>query len=431
MHLTLSDALQHTWRPLRPVSAGSDAPWPGMLVRLASGDLGTVVDAHVLTPQWWGWDAAPAEHVVTATDAARRLDGHDVLLPAFASRLADALARTRSARAPLAPGEAVTVAVGLVRGIATLKDDRLARCGEWWLTADGCPVLATDVGGTPVVDATTAVLDALRGALGEAMTGRIGQWLARPRATELDVLEDDLFRVASPAALSTDGSAASPGVEIDDDRSMCGPAPVSTPPGSWTQQLARHVDVDLADLVSRATTGVWRRLRVARGGAGRRPVIAAGVVGVAILVGGVLWPTGTPAVAEGEASTRSAQSAPLAPNAGAPGDGDHDAAPVADPAPTEPPLDFEVVAAELLTARTRCEGEPTCLAGVMVEPDRSIPPGVVDADAALRTVTLLDEFGDIAVLRVQTDGLGAQVVVIQAGEQGWLLRDVYDAQEPG
>ena len=62
---------------------------------------------------------------------------------------------------------------------------------------------------------------------------------------------------------------------------------------------------------------------------------------------------------------------------------------------------------------------------------RPFPGGVVDLAAAERTVTLLDEFGGAAVLRVEASAAPAApqlVVIVRAGDR-WLLRDVYDVAE--
>jgi hypothetical protein len=59
--------------------------------------------------------------------------------------------------------------------------------------------------------------------------------------------------------------------------------------------------------------------------------------------------------------------------------------------------------------------------------------GAVDRRATGRTVTLLDDFGDIAVLRVDASdaSIPSQMVVILRRDEKWLLRDVSDvAQQP-
>ena len=59
--------------------------------------------------------------------------------------------------------------------------------------------------------------------------------------------------------------------------------------------------------------------------------------------------------------------------------------------------------------------------------------GAVDLAADERSIALLDDFGDLAVLRVEGragEG-GSQLVVIVRQDGKWLLRDVHDvAQQP-
>ena len=59
--------------------------------------------------------------------------------------------------------------------------------------------------------------------------------------------------------------------------------------------------------------------------------------------------------------------------------------------------------------------------------------GAIDLPSGERQVALLDDFGDIAVLRVDAgDGtVASQMVVIVRRNEKWLLRDVSDvAQQP-
>ena len=75
-------------------------------------------------------------HVLAPVDILRRQGGHDVLLPVCTERLEDFLRA-----APAAPswqsGEAVTLAVSLLRGIGELSATAAAARGVWWLTEAG------------------------------------------------------------------------------------------------------------------------------------------------------------------------------------------------------------------------------------------------------------------------------------------------------
>ncbi|WP_106813968.1 hypothetical protein [Microbacterium timonense] len=68
-----------------------------------------------------------------------------------------------------------------------------------------------------------------------------------------------------------------------------------------------------------------------------------------------------------------------------------------------------------------------------VDPTALPAGGVIDLATQERTVTLLDDFGDLAVLRVEAASgqAAAQLVVIVRENDEWLLRDVHDvAQQP-
>lgn len=418
------EPLTAPYRPVRPVSAPDDAPWPGMLVCLDSGDRRVLVDATVLGTGWRGWDASADGHVLAPLDIARRTDGHDVVLPVCPERADAFLARRRANGYPLRSGEAVTLGVSVLRGAA----DLLARpdtTGEWWLTDDGRPVFATDASPRPAAEACAALLREL-GAIAphrawdEAVASLDG---ARLSAVALERAEAALFGVAGPEPLGTDAAAPRPGrVQAPARAAESPPAVDAETRGLW-HGLARHVDADLADLVSRATTAIWRRSREPRA-ARRAPWIVAGAAAAGVLGIGLMWPSGGDDAATADAPTPTATSSATA---GA------DAATPTRASP--PPVSGELtdVVAALLEARVACGGEEACLAQVMLDPSTPWTAGVVDAAADARSVVLLDDFGGVAVLRVDAvDGaMASQLVVVVRLEDEWLLRDVQDvAQQP-
>ncbi|WP_194398341.1 hypothetical protein [Microbacterium atlanticum] len=434
--------LGQAYRAVRAVRAPEDGPWPGVLVRTAPGLSSVLVDAEVLGERWAGWDAGGEGHVLAPIDIARRADGHDAVLPVCLERLDDFI-RRREARLPLGPGEAVTLAVSVMRGCAELAGSPDIR-GEWWLDDTGRPVLATDASEERVRDASAALLDQVTVAPVMKRT-----WDTAVRAiradrlstVELEAAEEALFALAAAEPLVTmslhprraaEGASAT---NAGGHRRI-----VEEPPArSLWQSLLRGVDDELADTVSRATTGVWRRLRPAdrtgRRPSRRAPWLVAGAVGAAVLTGGALWPT-----ANGISTAGPAATAPVA------SDGDQTAV-TPDPqgagggegsgldagtAPVTAAADLATIAAGLLDARRECDDEAACVAGVAVD-GASVVGGAVDLPAQERTVTLLDDFGDLAVVRVDPrDGAGpAQLVVIVRQDAGWLLRDVRDvAQQP-
>ncbi|WP_157525334.1 hypothetical protein [Microbacterium yannicii] len=427
-------SLRSPYRAVRTVRAPDDGPWPGVLVRTATGDTRVLVDTAVLSADWSGWDAAPGGHVLAPLDLVRRIDGHDVVLPVLTEPLETFLHR-RAGRAPLSTGEALTLAVSVLRGCAELSATP-DLTGEWWLDDGGRPVLATDVSPR---SARQAGAEALGTVLLEGRAGRA--WDAAVRAIaaerlsirELLEAEDALFDVTSPEPLATmtlspRGAAGAAPASRDGS-----PATVADPQRPSWQSLIGHVDGDLADTVSRVTTGLWRRART-RPSRRRTPWIVGGAVAAAILAGGVLWPaagdevgdTGTapvPSATGGEAA------APAEPSSAAP---EEHGAEDTHAEPRETP-DLAAVGVALLDARVACGGDGACIAGVVADPTRSLAGGAIDLPPADRTVTLLDDFGDVAVLRVDATGasLPSQLAVLIRSDEKWLLRDVHDvAQQP-
>jgi hypothetical protein len=188
--------------------------------------------------------------------------------------------------------------------------------------------------------------------------------------------------------------------------------------GRAARLVERHIDADFAGVVSDAAHSFRRRLR------GRRPkpwLLAAGVA-AAVLIGGALWPVG-----EDEPATAEARIA--APPSAAPASMEPPS-PSAAPTGTAPsgPADLAAITASLLDERLGCDGDASCLDDVVEDPRVSWPGGAIDRPAEERSVTLLDEFGGVAVLRVEAtdDEAAAQLVVIVESDGRWLLRDVHD-----
>ncbi|GAA1989262.1 hypothetical protein [Microbacterium pumilum] len=418
------------YRPVRRVGV-EDVPWSGMLVRMAGGESRVLVDADQFAADWAGWAADPEGHVLTALDVARRADGHSLALPLCVERVADFLVRRSSSRVPLSLGEIVTLSVSLIRGVTEIQAAPRMK-GQWWLTDAGRPVLVTDVSDAEAVAHTAQLLRTLEGdprCDAALAAGARAVESERLSAHDLRTAEEQLFAVADPEPLATSllGPRAArdffavdrePATAIDDD-----PRPFT-----WVDTIARHVDADLADVVSRATTGVWRRLRRPRA-TSRKPWMLAAAAAAAVLAAGLLWPTGAggPATAETQGSdptapVRTPTAKTPSPTAGTSVDAGGGAA----------PADLVAVANALLAARTTCAGEVGCLAGVVLDPAAAFDAGAIDLDPSQRTTTLLDDFGGMAVLRVDgADGAAAsQLVVVMLDDDRWLLRDVHLAKQP-
>lgn len=420
-------SLQEGYRVIRLVAGEAESPWPGALVCTPDGVTAVAVDAAALGRDWAGWDADPAGHVLAPIDVLRRPDGHDVLLPVCTERLEDFLHR-RAGGAELAVGEAVTVAVSLLRGIAEQPAMTAGVRGVWWLTEAGRPIAATDTGNASLDEQTAAHLRSLAAEVpilahileeaAEALTD------ARRRTRELERAEAAIFAVADPLALATTTFGPKRARHRTFADAHADATEADPVPPSWVHSLSRHLDAEWADLLSRTTTGLWRALRAPRTGRRRPWLVAGGLAGV-VLAGGLLWPTGgggpaTAGVPADSPTTSTPSAASASPE------------PVGDP-PVEDGTesDLATIAAELLTTRTGCAADQACLGQVVEVIDAVFPAGVVDLAAADRTVTLLDEFGGAAVLRVEEATAAAPpqlVVIVRTGDR-WLLRDVYDVPQ--
>jgi hypothetical protein len=85
-----------------------------------------------------------------------------------------------------------------------------------------------------------------------------------------------------------------------------------------------------------------------------------------------------------------------------------------------------------LNARRSCR-DRECRARTQEDPGADLAGGAVELPEEARTLTLLDDFGAAAVLRVHArgDDLPDQYVVVVRVDGSWLLRDVRDVtQQP-
>ncbi|WPR87973.1 hypothetical protein [Microbacterium rhizosphaerae] len=454
-------AMDAGYHPMRHVTAG-ESPWPGMLVRDAGGDSRLLVDAAAVDG-FAGWDADPAGHVLAPLDVVRRRDGHDLLLPACSERLDAFLARRRDRRVPPTSGERVTIAISLLRGLHEAHERTAEPCGTWWLTTDGRPVIALATTETQAADSASACTARLLSGLSVGAEDRLGRVLARaaarsehPRALarEADELEADLFACAAPEPLATAGvvpAGERPSLRVADELEV--EESPTEDAGLWAR-ITPLVDAGLADAASQVLSSLWRRFRRAgeappRGRAGRKkrgPVLLAGAT-VAVVVGiGMVWPGGPASPAQAGAD-RPAASVRAIEHPGT--------EPMSGPAPSpstlaEEPADIARVVDALLTKRSTCGADETCLSAVQEDPRRRFARGAADLETGQRRITLLDSFGGAAVAKVEAAGsdqnagepvlstdagapaaeaAGAQLVVVVRDGDRWLLRDVYGAQQ--
>ena len=298
---------------------------------------------------------------------------------------------TCAAAADLTAGEGVTVAVSLLRGSASCQRRRAVR-GVVVADRSRSPRLRDRHRRAHSLDDQTA--DLLRRiAARRARPGR-ASWPMRstrcPTRGAVHASSSARRRRSSPSPSRSHWRRRHSGRSARGDRALAdvdgigrpGPEPVLRGRSS----LSRHLDADWADLVSRTTTGVWRAVRTPRPGRGRPWLVAGGLAG-AIVVGGLLWPTGDGGTGDGRCAPPS-RSEP-SPSAGADSGSGPSSGPTADPsAPAQDErirarqtgrrrrtLDLASITAALLTARTDCGGDAGCLEAVARDRRRAVSAG--------------------------------------------------------
>ncbi|MFT3799120.1 hypothetical protein [Microbacterium sp.] len=450
--------------PLLRRLRADEAPYPGVL---RAGEPPRVwVDAGTVPVEVWR--AAADGHLLAPLDLARVPGGHAALVPHCPQRLGACVAE-----AAIGPGEAVTLAVSILRGACEARTQGLS-CGSWWCDDSGRPVLAA--GGQSPWDAEAAdLLTTLERAAGP----RLADALARVRdlvlqervaRADADACEDALFAAHEPAPLGPPGirgphgalaswldrepvprrvdtlpAGASARVRLRDDK----PDAASRSIGAWVGRFADH---DLGARTAAAVGAVRgmlaapprrdrrrqaaRRSEPATGGdpAGgerprrrRLPLVVAAAAAATVLALGAWWPDDAPdAVA---VSSQAPTSAPAPSESASPGEAP-DATPVDAGAggPDASTTDVHAV----LDALTACaRAAAVSCPGVMEDAAAPLPTGAAGATDAERELALLDEYGGVAVYRVAAAGYPTQALVLVSANGSWLIRDVYDlADQP-
>lgn len=334
------------------------------------------------------------------------------------------LHRRRRSALPLTPGEAATIAIGVVRGCA----DSAMRTtgGRWRLTAEGRPVLVPGPGADDVLAATARILDDLV----SLVPADVRPGFARlrdavltdpPRAWEIG--ERRLLAVVEPQPV-----VLGPLTPIEKDTS----APQRSPQDG-------SVDAVASPILDRARR-VWSRVPARRG-----TVLTAVGVGGLVVVGALSIPAGTsasssdtpvptpvPSRSSQTAMVPSTDAASADPKAPPPPRTDPSAsAPSAEP-PTAPsdeaapaPDDIRAAAFSVLEALTAC-GDDECVAALHEDPSDPDEPAPIDPAGA--NLDVIDDFGGLAVVRLSA-GERLQYVTLVRDEDRWLVRSVRDVAD--
>lgn len=454
----------------------TEGPFAGALVTRGD-EVAVRVDATALAG-WVGWRFAGAEHVVGPVDVIRRRDGHDALLPWCTDRVLGLLVRRMAAGSALSSGECSTLVVSLLRGLDELGagvDE--VQTGMWWLTDGGRPVFVIGQGDDPRAGAAGIVTrlaehcgDKTLGRALRAMQQGLEKALSQPRVPRrlLEQWEQELLAIAAPRPLGRETlapersrdvaraaaaeHAASPSrASRRGDRRRSGPRGSRALFADGSAVLMSALDVVRSRIRGRHSITTGSPERPAEPGTDRavpprrrRVLILAGAAAAAVLVGGLLWPTGE-ATKSANAAREQRPFAQPSDAASATPSTDHaerkDAAAPAPPAQEGP----AGAAAALLAVIDGCRaaGDLVCPAAVA---EGSI--GVVEALAVTAgrdpTFEVVDEYGDVAVIRVGSSSAAAapgddveteaadQMMVLVRQDEKWLVRDVYGvADQPG
>lgn len=448
-------------RVIRRLNNGESA-FSGALVsdgerQRVSTDAGSIDDAL--------WRFAAAEHVAGVRDLVRAEEGQEVLLPWCTQPLDVVLARRERSSRPLAAGEIVTLVGSLLRGIIEVGGAEVL--GRWWLDDEKRPLFVIGEG-MPCTDASVEIIGRIRRECSdralERVLGRIADAGSDHRVVvrALDDWERELTEHAAPRAIEVDVYTPELVREIPAHRARL---PQDLERIRDSRPLRERLDVLRAALAERVTPLRVRALRARSRGSGRRTsdnavrpprrrmlVVGAAAAGV-VLIGGLLWPTGgddstaktiadleqlqddtdpasapamapasAPATASATASAAAhAARAPSQPETGPDGEeSDSDDVPATG--------SIEGSAAELLASIDVCRAEQDteCESAVVAGAGERILERLA-VDSAQRELSLIEDYGDIAVLRLSgTRARGEQMLVIARQSDRWLARDVYD-----
>ncbi|MFS0893847.1 hypothetical protein [Microbacterium sp. 179-I 3D3 NHS] len=460
----------------------TEGPFAGALV--TQGEAVAVrVDASALAG-WAGWRFAGAEHVAGPVDVIRRVDGHDALLPWCTEQVLGYLARRSAAGAPLPAGECSTLVVSLLRGLDELGADADGvRTGVWWLTDGGRPTLVIGDGHDARDDAAQIIERLIggcrdKGSLRVLSTVRQGLLAALPHPRVprplLNQWEGELLAIAAPRPLTRDTFAPERACDIarvrDPKERLVRPTRADRP--TTRRALSRRksrVRPRLSSIGSPIMAAVdalrvWKESRVRGTRSNRSPVraahdrsapgrrrpalIVAGGAAVVVLVGGLVWPTGE----SGESAARAGGAADLEspasssdPGAAPPSPESSSAVTRATEDPSAGSPEAAVTALLARIAECRDAGDQICADAVAPGATGVVASVSLPADR-FPTTELVDEYGDVAVIRLGSSGdiggpapgddrapaMTEQMLVLARLNEKWLVRDVYGvADQPG
>lgn len=449
---TVTTLIPGAHRTIRVLAAG-EGPWSGVLV--ADGDEHAVWH-EIREDDELDWRFVDAEHVAAPLDVARRPDGHGALLPWCTMRVSVFLTRRTLADAPLDPGEWVTLVASLLRGVREIVERAGEDApGEWWLTQDGRPLCVPAGAGNARAAAGEILLLAEAGCRERGLRrliGGVGASIAEttPTKARIAAWEKELFAYAAarPLRMDVHPPASARGGSADDIRAL---APHEQRRRihrsrerrpSAVRELLGSIDGHVQGI--RERWGATRRsmVRTSSGSSGPAPkrsrtriAVVAGAVSAVVLTAGLLWPTETPppAAGSGQVLPASAESA-VAPLMPAPAPEPSTVSPT--PHPESPAPDAEAsdsddplgAMVQLLDTLDACAAsEDAACAGAISSGSSAVPEAILRSGDA-GSAALVDDYGDLAVIRIGAAGEQQMLVLIRQNEK-WLVRDAYDVAD--
>jgi hypothetical protein len=326
--------------------------------------------------------------------------------------------RARSALA-LTPGEAVTIAVAMLRGCRRATGPISGT--RWWLRADGCPVAVREDDGPDAIAAVATVFERLAtmasDEAGSNLMARARESVLTQTPREWDALERRFFQHAAPLPLVLGPLTPVEHVAPREDARAAS--------GSAARILAL-VDADIAQTAGEAFGDLRARWRSSRAIRWAAVGIAATLVAVVCVLA---WPQPSPpgasvqAVPGGDDVTDPIVS-PTGRQTSLPSTTHEPAAAAAEtvapsgiPSPDDPVASARV----LFAALDRCLEERSCSASF--SEDATVLHDPLLHSAATADVDLIDDFGGVVVVRVSRDGEMQYVTLVREKDR-WLVRAV-------
>ncbi|WP_460795565.1 hypothetical protein [Microbacterium sp. GXF0217] len=432
-------------RAIRSLAPG-ECPWPGTLVTDGT-EVGVWCDLD-RADLGIDWRFAGAAHVAAPTDVARSAGGHGAILPWCTTRVTTFLARRTAAEAPLEPGEWGTLVLSMLRGLREIVDSGEPElAGQWWLTEAGRPLCVP--GGSATARSTAVdILACAQTMCPDRSLRRILVGIQEsvadsiPTTARVRGWERELLEFAAPRALRVDDHAPQSARDASIVRSAEARAPS---PRRRMRSRTAPVRSLLAERLVRAAAVIPRRrprrAAPARPGGAkqhaprRRMLLIAGGAAAAVLCAGALWPGDEHAPSQaaesalvGGASPAAVTPGPTAsaaPSSSADPEAATDAAP---PAAADPAATAVAVLAQLDACAAVADEE---CSDAIASGSSARSSHVLRSESAGEPV-LVDDYGDLAVIRLGVDAEREQMLVLVRQNDEWLVRDVYDvADQPG